>query len=236
MFNNRDVRDTAELTNRDISDSIMERKGLEEYEKAFHKYDAGTKKEMETLRFEDVERIFANDDKERNERIEEKLFQRNDEQKLNAQLKEREVDFPEKKLEQTLDDYFSDLKEKSECSDTISGRPFNSSDLKKQLPEITAEKREEFAGKKAELKKQWEHIYERPWPKYEHDIYSANGKLIRLAGGDQDAHHIQPLSMGGKNEVSNITPLSAEVHYDKQGVHSPDSPYSRLEKILGGIE
>lgn len=39
--------------------------------------------------------------------------------------------------------------------------------------------------------------------------------------------------MGGKNEVSNITPIHAEKHYDRQGVHSPDSSYSRLDKALG---
>ena len=62
----------------------------------------------------------------------------------------------------------------------------------------------------------------------------SNGKLIRKAGSDYDAHHIQPLGMGGKNEVKNITPLNAEVHYDKQGVHSPDSPYTKMDKMLGG--
>ena len=56
--------------------------------------------------------------------------------------------------------------------------------------------------------------------------------MIRKAGGDYDAHHIQPLGMGGKNEASNITPLHANEHYDKQGVHAPDSPYSKLDKML----
>lgn len=42
-------------------------------------------------------------------------------------------------------------------------------------------------------------------------------------------HHIQPLSMGGKNEVGNITPMHASEHYDKQGVHAPDSPFSKLD-------
>ena len=62
--------------------------------------------------------------------------------------------------------------------------------------------------------------------------YSSNGKMIRKAGGDYDAHHIQPLGMNGKNEASNITPLHANEHYDKQGVHAPDSPYSKLDKML----
>ena len=147
-----------------------------------------------------------------------------------------ESDNSEKNLEQTLEEYFDDLKEKSECPETIPDKPFDVSDLKKRTPEENAEMREEFDDKKAQLKKEWEEINGRPWPKYEHDVYSSNGKLIRKAGSDYDAHHIQPLGMGGKNEASNITPLSAEVHYDKQGVHAPDSPYSKMDQMLGGMD
>jgi len=39
--------------------------------------------------------------------------------------------------------------------------------------------------------------------------------------------------MGGKNEVNNITPLHVNCHYDKQGVHSSDSFYAKIEKELG---
>ena len=147
-----------------------------------------------------------------------------------------EEDNAEDDLEKALDEYFQDLKDKSECPDTIEDRPFGVDDLEKQPPEKTAEMRDQFDDLKAELKRQWEEKYGRPWPKYEHDVYSSNGKLIRKAGSDYDAHHIQPLGMGGKNEVANITPLNAEVHYDKQGVHAPDSPYSRMDKLLGGMD
>ena len=94
--------------------------------------------------------------------------------------------------------------------------------------------REEFDDKKAILKKEWEEVNGRSWPKYEEDVYSDSGKLIRKKGSDYDAHHTHPLSMGGKNEVGNITPLHAKEHYDKQGVHAPGSPYDRLDKVLGG--
>ncbi len=147
-----------------------------------------------------------------------------------------ETDNKENNIEQTLNDYFDDLKEKSDCPETIPDRPFEASDLEKRTPEENAEMRDEFDDKKAQLKKEWEEANGRPWPKYEEDVYSSNGKLIRKAGTDYDAHHIQPLSMGGKNEASNITPLHAEVHYDKQGVHAPDSPYSKLDQMLGGAE
>ena len=96
--------------------------------------------------------------------------------------------------------------------------------------------RDEFDDLKSGLKKEWEEKNGRPWPKYEHDVYSANGKLIRKAGSDYDAHHIQPLCLGGKNEVSNITPLRADVHYDRQGIHSMDSPYNKICNMLGGKE
>lgn len=147
--------------------------------------------------------------------------------------KTKEGDNAEKNIEEVLEDYFDDLKDKSECPETISDKPFEMSELEKRSPEENAEMREEFAEKKAQLKREWEEKNGIPWPKYEHDVYSANGKLIRKAGSDYDAHHIQPLGMGGKNEASNITPLNAEVHYDKQGVHASDSPYSKLDKMLG---
>lgn len=147
-----------------------------------------------------------------------------------------EMGNPEEDLDKALQDYFIDLKAKSECPDTIPDKPFEVSDLKKRTPEENAAMREEFSDNKAQLKHEWEEANGRTWPKYEHDVYSANDKLIRKAGSDYDAHHIQPLSMGGKNEAGNITPLNAEVHYDKQGVHAPDSPYSKLDRMLGGVE
>ena len=142
----------------------------------------------------------------------------------------------QEEISKEIKNYFKDLKDKSECPETIPNNPFDVADLVKRTPEDNAEKREEFSEIKSELKSEWEIANGRSWPKYDHDIYSSNGKLIRKAGSDYDAHHIHPLGMGGKNVASNITPLSAEVHYDKQGVHAPDSPYSKLDKYLGGID
>lgn len=141
-------------------------------------------------------------------------------------------------LELLLNDYFKELKKFSDCPDTIPNNPFSISDLERLRPNEVAKQREEFTELKPDLKKQWEKENGRPWPKYTEDVYSANGKLIRKAGDDYDMHHIQPLCMGGKNVVSNITPLHAEVHYDKQGIHSVDSAYSKIDKILrsDGVE
>lgn len=136
-------------------------------------------------------------------------------------------------IEDKVRNYFDDLRNRSEYPETI--RPFTTSDLGRLTPEETAIRREEFCRIKPDLKRQWENINGFQWPKYENDVYSESGKLIRKAGSDYDAHHVQPLGLGGKNEVSNITPIRAEFHYDKQGVHAINSPYSDLNKTLGGI-
>ena len=94
----------------------------------------------------------------------------NDTSKKESELDESEADESdnkEKNIEQTLDDYFKDLKEKSDCPDTIPDKPFEASDLEKRTPEENAEMRDEFDDKKADLKREWEEANGRPWPKYE---------------------------------------------------------------------
>ncbi len=151
----------------------------------------------------------------------------------NVHTKEESLDKKKpENMESAVNNYFKDLKNRSDCPETIKERPFETKDLKKLSPEETSARRDEFDDKKSELKKQWSNENGQPWPKYDQDVYSSNGKMIRKAGGDYDAHHIQPLGMNGKNEASNITPLHANEHYDKQGVHAPDSPYSKLDKML----
>ncbi len=61
-------------------------------------------------------------------------------------------------IETNLNNYFSDLKKRSDCPDTIKDRPFESKDLKKLSPEETSAKREEFDDKKSDLKKQQCHL------------------------------------------------------------------------------
>ena len=91
-------------------------------------------------------------------------------------------------------------------------------------------KREEFSKCKDNLIREWEDKNGCKWPTYNEDVYSPSGKLIRRAGDRYDAHHIQPLTFGGENRSSNLTPLHAAEHYDKQGIHSPESPFGKLEK------
>lgn len=140
---------------------------------------------------------------------------------------------PNDEIQQLKRDYINDVINKSEVPETIDAEKISEAEFKKCSPEETAQKREEFNQLKNELIEQWEKENGREWPTYDNDVYSSNGYLIRRAGDKYDAHHIHPLSMGGKNEVSNITPLHAECHYDRQGVHSPTSAYSKLEKTIG---
>ena len=134
----------------------------------------------------------------------------------------------DKELSELVEDYLDDLKDNSEYPDTIEddGEPYE-----KISPEENAKKREEFNEKKEELIKEWEKMYGKEWPRYEEDVYDEKtGQLIRKKGDRYDAHHTHPLTLGGKNEASNITPMHANEHYDKRGVHAPDSPYDKLDK------
>lgn len=143
--------------------------------------------------------------------------------------------FEKMEIKELVTNYIKDLKSKSEFSDTIPDKPFKASELKKTPIEENAVKREEFSRLKSDLIQQWEEKNQCSWPTYKNDVYITNKKgeqvKIREAGSKYDAHHIQPLGLGGKNEVSNITPLRADVHYDHRGVHALGSAYDNLNKM-----
>lgn len=141
-------------------------------------------------------------------------------------------DDTEKGIEELTKEYIDDLKKNSECPDTISDASIKPEDLKKRPPEETKELRKEFNTEKERLIAEWEKENGREWPVYENDIYNEYGEIVKRKGWKYDAHHIQPLSLGGKNEASNITPLRYDVHSDHKGVHALDSPYDKLEKML----
>lgn len=131
-------------------------------------------------------------------------------------------------IEKCRKEYIDDLKANSEFPELIEDY---GSRYEKISPEENAEKRSEFNANKEKLILECEKKYSKEWPRYTEDVYM-NGKLQRRAGDRYDAHHINPLSFGGKNEASNLTPISVEKHFDKQGVHSPNSPYGKLVKLL----
>ena len=152
---------------------------------------------------------------------------------FNAQeIRDKLGDIPTDTVEEVIPKYIDDLKKSSEYPETIEddGTPWE-----KLTPEEVAKKRAEFNANKEKLIEEWEEKNGKEWPRYKEDVY-VNGKLIRMAGDRYDAHHIKPLSYDGKNETGNITPVSAEKHFDKQGVHSPDSPYGKIEKLSQGVK
>lgn len=136
-------------------------------------------------------------------------------------------------IQDLKEQYVDDIIKHSEVPETINKDEIVSANFVKCSAEETAYKREMFGDMKDSLIKQWEEVHGQTWPTYSQDIYSSNGHLIRRCGDRYDAHHLQPLSQGGQNEVGNITPLHADCHYDRQGIHSPDSAYAKIEQEIG---
>ena len=66
------------------------------------------------------------------------------------------------------------------------------------------------------------------------DVYNENGVRIRKAGDNYDAHHIQPLKLGGENVASNITPMDLFKHSE---IHSGSGSCTKLlESVEGAIK
>ena len=141
-------------------------------------------------------------------------------------------DVQKKDISELAKEYIDDLKSKSDCPDTIPSDVIDPAKLELQPPEKVADKREEFDDNKAKLRKEWEELNHQEWPKYKEDVVNDDGKVIRKAGDNYDAHHIQPLQLGGENVASNITPLDVNSHRE---VHSSTGSCKRLvENVKGG--
>lgn len=136
----------------------------------------------------------------------------------------------DEQIEKLGKEYERDLKELSPYPETISEQDVT--EWGRQSPEDVREARQEFNSKREGLIKEWELVHGKEWPRYEEDIYSNNGVLIREKGDLYDAHHVQPLEVGGQNTADNITPLHAEDHYDRQGIHSMTSVYQEIKDKL----
>lgn len=147
-----------------------------------------------------------------------------------------EGDVPPEKVElqelkQVVSDYADDLLSRSEVPETIDSEAVVNADYKKVSPECCQAGRVEFNKSKADLISKWEEKNGMEWPRYKEDVY-LNETKIRRAGDMYDCHHVQPLTYGGKNEVANVTPLHALEHFDRQGLHAANSPYSKMENLL----
>ncbi len=110
-------------------------------------------------------------------------------------------------------DYIKDLKSRSECPETISDDVIDKSKWERRSTEETQDMHDKFDGMRERLIKEWEKINGREWPRYKEDVYAEDGvTILKHAGQRYDAHHIQPLSLGGENVASNITPLDEKNH------------------------
>lgn len=122
-------------------------------------------------------------------------------------------------------DYLNDLKNKSDFPDTLKDKMLDVNNLEKQPKEKVSELREDFEKNRSKLRDEWAKQNNQEWPRYEHDVYSDDGKLLRRAGDRYDAHHIQPLELGGKNVAENITPMDISKH---QEIHSLNGSCTKL--------
>lgn len=138
----------------------------------------------------------------------------------------------ETSIEKAATEYVNELKEFSEVPDTIPDKPFEASELARISPEKNGGMHKEFFGKKTDLRRQWEEVNGREWPKYEKDVVNALGIVVRKAGTYYDMHHIKPLCLGGKNEVGNVTPLHVNKHLTTEGIHRKDGACDRMTKLV----
>ena len=136
-----------------------------------------------------------------------------------------------KDIAESAKQYLSDLKAKASFGDTILDKLLDTSKLEIRPQEQVENLREEFDDKKANLRKEWEKITNREWPKYKQDVYNENGIRVRKAGDNYDAHHIQPLKLGGENIASNITPMDYFKHNE---IHSGNGSCTKLLKAVEG--
>lgn len=145
---------------------------------------------------------------------------------------DKRLESPKKEIKNLAERYIKELKKYSDVSSTLKDVNLDTKDIKNVPKEEVANRRKEFNQNKANLIRQWEIKNGKEWPRYKKDVINENGIVERKAGQLYDAHHIQPLSMNGKNEVSNITPLRVDDH---RMIHAKggtlDSLTSKVEEI-----
>ncbi len=128
-----------------------------------------------------------------------------------------------------LDKYTSELKKYSEVPSTLKDLKINLKDLNPIPPEEVKIRRKEFSSQRNNLIKEWESVHGREWPTYTTDMYNEYGIKVKEKGMRYDAHHKQPLCLGGKNEVPNITPLRYDDH---RMIHASGGSLDQLTKRI----
>ena len=136
-----------------------------------------------------------------------------------------------KEINELAKEYLDDLKNKSDCPETIKAE-IDKENLEVVSPDRVRALREDFDNQKNALRNEWSQVNNREWPRYQENVYNKAGKMIRKAGDCYDAHHIRPLQLGGKNEVSNITPLQVNAHVE---IHSTGTFKELVNAVMGGL-
>lgn len=163
--------------------------------------------------------------------IEKRIVDKNKEKPTTLDTNKK-FDFMEE-LGKALDQYKKELLENSPFPDSLNLDKLKPSEIKKVTKEKLKEARDEFKNNKDKLISEWEQQTGKKWPRYKHDVIK-DGVTIKKAGELYDAHHIKPLSWGGENVASNITPMEWTPHHLK--VHGKDSGYNKVSELLKNKE
>ena len=143
-----------------------------------------------------------------------------------------ELDFSDV-LGKALDRYKKELLESSLYPDSLNLDELKPSDIKKVTFEELKDVRDEFNTSKEQLILEWEKQNGKNWPR--HDRVVVKGRVkVKEKGALYDAHHIMPLSWGGENVASNITPMEWTVHH--LGVHGKDSGFNKVSDLLNNSD
>lgn len=127
---------------------------------------------------------------------------------------------------QRKQDYLKDLS--SRCKDTDALKNIDPSEQWEKVDgQELMNARDAFNRDKDKLIKDWEAKHGESWPTYKEDVYNSDGKIVRHAGDKYDAHHVQPLSLGGRNTSDNLVPLHYKDHIGNDGIHNTES-YNKL--------
>lgn len=141
---------------------------------------------------------------------------------------DKRIDIKEQ-LKKAVEQYIKELKENSPFPDTIKLDDLKPDKIEKVTKEKLKEMRNEFKKNKEKLIAEWEKQTGKEWPRYKEDVVK-DGVVIKKKGELYDAHHIKPLSWGGKNVASNITPMAWGPHHLK--VHGKDSGYNKVSNLI----
>lgn len=80
------------------------------------------------------------------------------------------------------------------------------------------EHRKEFNKHKKEIIAEWEVMNGEKWTTYDKPVYGRDGKVLRQAGSNYDAHHILECSWGGDNKAWNMIPAAYPTAH-QNGIH-----------------